>query len=73
MDILEKIIYIADLIEVNRDYPGVDELRKLVYSGKMEEALLKSFNNTIKLVIDRNQIIHPRTVEARNYILNKRI
>ncbi|CEP79410.1 bis(5'-nucleosyl)-tetraphosphatase (symmetrical) YqeK [Paraclostridium sordellii] len=73
MDILEKIIYIADLIEVNRDYPGVDELRKLVYSGKMEEALLKSFNNTIKLVIDRNQIIHPRTVEARNYILNKGI
>lgn len=72
MDMLEKIIYIADLIEVNRNYPGVDELRDLVYDGKMDEALLKSFDNTIKLVIDRNQIIHPRTIEARNYILNQK-
>lgn len=72
MDMLEKIIYIADLIEVNRNYPGVDELRDLVYEGKMDEALLKSFDNTIKLVIDRNQIIHPRTIEARNYILNQK-
>ncbi|MEG0181135.1 MAG: bis(5'-nucleosyl)-tetraphosphatase (symmetrical) YqeK [Peptostreptococcaceae bacterium] len=69
MDMLEKIIYIADLIEENRKYPGVEELRELAYNKKMDEALLKSFDNTIKLVIDRKQIIHPRTVEARNYIL----
>lgn len=73
MDILEKIIYIADLIEENRNYPGVDKLRELTYSKKLDEALLLSFNNTIKLVIDRNQIIHPRTIEARNYILSKKL
>lgn len=27
MNILEKIIYVADVIEVGRDYPGVDDLR----------------------------------------------
>ena len=37
----------------------------------MEEALLMSFNNTIKFVIDNNQLIHPRTVKARNYIMSK--
>ncbi len=73
MDLLEKIIYIADLIEENRNYPGVDKLRELTYSKQLEEALLLSFNNTIKLVIDRNQIIHPRTIEARNYILREKI
>lgn len=31
MSLLEKIIYMADYIEPNRDFPGVDELRKLAY------------------------------------------
>ena len=74
MTLLEKIIYMADLIEEGRNYPGVELLRELTYSGKLDEALLLSFNNTIKLVLDRNQLVHPRTIEARNYIIkqNKR-
>lgn len=71
MSMLEKIIYIADLIEVGRDFPGVDELRTLAYSGNLDEALLTSFNNTIKFVIDNKQLIHPRTVRARNYIMQE--
>ena len=66
---LEKIIYMADLIEEGRKFPRVEELRELTFSGKLEEALILSFNNTIKFVIDNNQLIHPRTVSARNYIL----
>ena len=71
MTLLDKIIYMADLIEEDRDFPRVDELRDLTYSGKIDEALLLSFNNTIKFVIDKNQLIHPRTVSARNYILRE--
>ena len=69
MSLLEKIIYMADLIEEGRKVPRVEELRELTFSGKLEEALILSFNNTIKFVIDNNQLIHPRTVSARNYIL----
>ena len=32
MTLLEKIIYIADYIEPNRDFEGVDELRRLAYT-----------------------------------------
>lgn len=71
MSILEKIVYMADLIEEGRKFPLVDELRELAYDGKLDEALLLSFNNTIKFVMDNNQFIHPRTVTARNYILTK--
>lgn len=71
MSILEKIIYIADLIEEGRKFPLVDKLRELAYNGSLDEALLLSFNNTIKFVIDNNQLIHPRTVSARNYILSE--
>lgn len=69
MSLLEKIIYMADLIEESRNFPNVDLLRNLSYSGKLDEALLISFDNTIKFVIDNKQLIHPRTVSARNYIM----
>lgn len=71
MTILEKIIYMADLIEEGRKFPLVDKLRELAYNGSLDEALLLSFNNTIKFVMDNNQLIHPRTVSARNYILRE--
>lgn len=72
MNLIEKIIYIADIIEEDRDFPGVDLLRELVYSGRLDEALIISFNNTIKLIIDNNQLIHNRTVNARNYLLKNK-
>ena len=69
MSLLEKIIYIADLIEENREFSGVKELRELVYEGKLDKAIFNSLNNTIKFVIDNNQPIHQRSIEARNYLL----
>ena len=31
MNLLEKILYLADYIEPTRDFPGVDRLRALAY------------------------------------------
>lgn len=71
MSILEKIIYIADYIEPLRNFPGVDELRELAYKD-LDEALLKSFNNTIKFVIDKGQLLHLDTIKGRNYIVSQK-
>lgn len=71
MSLIEKIIYIADLIEKDRKFEGVEELRNLVFKKELDKAILSSLNNTIKIVIKRNQMIHPRTIEARNYLTNK--
>lgn len=73
MNLLEKILYIADLIEEDRSFPGVELLRELTYEGSLDEALLISFNNTIKFVIDNQQLIHPRTIEARNYLMQQKL
>lgn len=70
MTLLEKIIYIADYIEPNRNFPGVDELRKISFVD-IDKALLKAFNNTIKYVIDNGQLIHLKTIEARNYLISE--
>ncbi|MEG0250127.1 MAG: bis(5'-nucleosyl)-tetraphosphatase (symmetrical) YqeK [Peptostreptococcus sp.] len=68
---LEKVIYLADLIEDGRDYPGVDELRELAYSGKIDEVIVKSIDNTIINILNRRLPLHVRTVEARNYYIRK--
>jgi putative HD superfamily hydrolase of NAD metabolism len=70
MSLLEEIVYLADYIEPNRNFPGIDSFRSLAYED-LELALLKSFDNTIKFVIDRGQLLHLDTIEGRNYILCK--
>lgn len=69
MSILEKIIYIADYIEPSRDFPTVDTLRNIAFNEDLDKAIIFSFNNTIKYIIDGNQLLHKDTIEARNYML----
>lgn len=71
MSTLEKVIYIADYIEPMRNFEGVQKLRELAYEN-LDEALLLSFNETIKYVIFREQLLHMNTIKARNYLLMKK-
>lgn len=68
MSKLEKIIYIADYIEPNRDYPGVEELRKITFSD-LDKGVLMGIDNTITFVIKQGQLVHPLTIDARNYLI----
>ncbi len=67
---LEKIIYLSDFIEENRDYPEVQNLRELAYED-LDRAMLQGFNNTVKYLIATDKVLHCNTVEARNQILKK--
>lgn len=68
MSILEKIIYIADMTEKGRNYPGVDEIRKLSIKN-IDEAIYLSCNTTISYVLKRNLLIHPLTIDLRNSLI----
>ena len=70
MSLLEKIIYIADYIEPSRDFPGVKELRKTAFED-LDKAMLMSLENTIKYIIEKKQLLHTNTVDARNSLLVK--
>ncbi|HHV27508.1 bis(5'-nucleosyl)-tetraphosphatase (symmetrical) YqeK [Anaerosalibacter bizertensis] len=67
MSILEKIIFIADYIEPNRKFKGVEEARKLAFED-LDESLIYAMDNTIKFVINSGGLIHLDTVKARNYL-----
>lgn len=70
MSALDKIIYFADMIEPNRNYPGVDKLRDLAEtSNNLDEIILTAMNESIIFVIQKGTLIHPATIDARNYLL----
>lgn len=68
MTLLDKIIYISDYIEPSRSFPGVEEVRKAAYIN-LDKALLMAMDNTILFLIKNKKIIHPETINARNYLL----
>ena len=71
MSKLEQIIYLADLIEESRDYPGVGELRALS-AVNLEAAMKAAFKQTIRFVLYKDEMIHPLTVSALNWVLTKK-
>lgn len=71
MTMLEKIIYLADVIEIGRSYRGIEEVRKLSYVN-LDNAIVLAIDNTIQYVISIHSLLHPRTIEARNSIILKR-
>lgn len=68
MSTLEKIIYLADCIEPSRDFPGVAKLRSLAATD-LNAALLVAFDQSLHYVIEQGLLIHPATMEGRNYLL----
>lgn len=70
MPLLTKIIYVADYIEPNRKFDGVDELRRLAYID-LDAAILEGLDFTIKKLMGNRKMLHPETINARNYIILK--
>lgn len=68
MTLLEKIVFISDYIEPARSFPGVDEVRNLVYKD-IDRSIVLAMDNTIGFLISRNKLISDRTVNARNDLM----
>jgi len=71
MTTLEKIIYIADMIEPTRNFKGVEELRDITFSD-LDKGILEGLTQTIKYLLKKDLIIDENTMKARNYLLMNR-
>ena len=61
---LEKIIYLADMIEPNRKpYPGLEELRKLCFTD-LDEAMRFALASSLAHVEAQGKTLHPDTLAA---------
>lgn len=71
MTTLEKIIYMADMIEPKRNFRGVEALRETTFKD-LDEGFLMALNHTIKYLIDKGFCVDINTINARNYIILNR-
>ena len=67
MNTLEKIIYVADYMEPNRDFPGVEELRRLAYTD-LDGALKLGLEMTLAMLKQQKRQISPASSQALAYL-----
>ena len=68
MNTLEKIIYVADYMEPNRDFPGVEELRRLAYTD-LDGALQLGLEMTLAMLKEQKRQISPASSQALEYLM----
>ena len=67
MSLLEKIVFVADYIEPNREkFGGLEEARRLAYLD-LDKAMKYILENTIEYVRARGRLLHPLSAEALEY------
>lgn len=71
MDMLSKILFVADMIEPTRDFDGIDALRGIAYED-LDMAIIATIDRTIKYLTGKGALIDPLSLNARNHILMRR-
>jgi len=69
MSDLDKVVYVADMIEPGRDYPGVEPLRELATSAGLPELFASAYQQSILHLISSRKRIHPDTVSVWNALV----
>lgn len=71
MSRLEKVIYVADLIEEGRDYDGVQVLREAAQRD-LDEAMQLALAQSMRFVLMRGRPLHDESVAAYNELALRR-
>ena len=67
MTTLEKVIYLADYIEPTRDFPGVEELRQVVWQD-LDRGMLLGLEMTVEEMAAWGNPVHEDTLRARDFL-----
>ena len=66
MNLLEKILYLADMIEPNRDFPGVEELRELA-DQDLDRCMARALAMSVQNIQERGLTVYKDTLEAYHW------
>ncbi|WP_214815569.1 bis(5'-nucleosyl)-tetraphosphatase (symmetrical) YqeK [Exiguobacterium sp. s59] len=69
MSRLDQILFVADAIEPNRNYPGVDRLRAEA-AQSLEAAVVATLRQTIEFLLKKSVRIFPLTIDTYNDFVN---
>ncbi|AXG38605.1 HD domain-containing protein [Enterococcus gilvus] len=65
MSLLDKIIYVADYIEPDRNFPGVEDARVIAFSD-LDQAVAFETKHTLAHLIESETPVYPKTIETYN-------
>jgi len=71
MSLLETIIYVADYMEPNRDFPGVERLRELAFTD-LRAALKLGLEMTLEHLKRQGSEVSPESREALAWLNNRK-
>ena len=72
MNLLETLIYVADYIEPNRDFPGIERLRELAFTD-IWQALELGLTMTINLLKQQGREVSPESAQTLAWIKERKI
>ena len=71
MSTLQKLIFTADMIEDDRTYDGVEELRKIFYTESLDKAFTECLKEEVKHLQQKGYELFTETQNAYNYYVLK--
>ena len=68
---LDRVVYVADMIEPGRTYKGVEKLRAAVGEVSLTELFTRAYARSLRHIIRRRKRLHPAAVEVWNTIVDE--
>ncbi|MBE1554641.1 bis(5'-nucleosyl)-tetraphosphatase (symmetrical) YqeK [Sporosarcina limicola] len=65
MSPLEKVIYVADMTEPGRDFPGVDDLREAA-KDNLDTAMAACIIHSVQFLVNKRAAVYPDSLECYN-------
>ena len=69
MSKLAKLLFVADMVEINRSYEGVMQLREL-FEVDFEKCFIECLKEEMAHLINKKQYIYSETISAYEYYVN---
>lgn len=71
MSVLEQILWLADMVEPGRDFPGVEDLRAIAEKD-LSAAVCAGMSHSIAFLLEHDRLIDTQMVDVRNWLLSER-
>ncbi|NYF24952.1 bis(5'-nucleosyl)-tetraphosphatase (symmetrical) YqeK [Sporosarcina sp. JAI121] len=71
MSPLEKLIYISDMIEPGRNFPGIEDLRKKA-AENLETAMESCIHQSVQFLVNKRAPVFPDSIDCYNQHLEKK-
>lgn len=71
MTLLDKVLFVADFISADRDYPGVERMREKAHVS-LEDAMLEGLQFTINELVENAWPVHEDSIRAYNELVINR-